>query len=218
MPNDPIMPHKSLAFLFLCLLLATNHAPAYEQTCSYTTYKWNTHARQAVDFHRVQHPYSELQPEEIHAETGCTVCEQDQVEIEIPGIRPFRVCKLLAQDIRYAIINALDRGDAIFSVQGYRVGMTKGDADADGNRTRFSNHSFGIAIDINQQQNGLYDQCLIFGPACRLRRGGPWKPGQAGSLTRNSPVVQELERIGLKWGGEIEGKQKDFMHFSPSGY
>lgn len=96
--------------------------------------------------------------------------------------------------------------------------MTKGDVDALGHRTRFSNHSFGIAIDINEQQNGLYDRCIRFGPACRLRRGGVWNPDQAGSLTRDSPVVKALGQIGLKWGGAIEGRQKDFMHFSPSGY
>ena len=30
--------------------------------------------------------------------------------------------------------------------------------------------------------------------------------------------IQYLKDIGFKWGGEILGKQKDFMHFSPSGY
>jgi hypothetical protein len=45
-----------------------------------------------------------------------------------------------------------------------------------------------------------------------------WHPDQAGSLTKESPIVIELKSIGFKWGGEIEGKQKDFMHFLPSGY
>jgi hypothetical protein len=112
----------------------------------------------------------------------------------------------------------MENGERIFSVVGYRVGMTRGNFDALGNRTRFSNHSFGIAIDINEQQNGLYDRCITFGPACRLRRGGNWIPGQEGSLTPESPVVKAMKRIGMKWGGEIEGHQKDFMHFSPSGY
>ncbi len=187
-------------------------------TCSYTTYRWNTHTRRAVDHRAVRHPYSELQATEIHEATGCTVCEEDQVRIRLPGIEPFRVCKLLEQDIREALTDAMAKGGTIFSVVGYRVGMTKGEVDSFGNRTQFSNHSFGVAIDINEQQNGLYDHCVSFGPACRLRRGGVWSPGQVGSLASDGPVVKALKRIGLKWGGEIEGDQKDFMHFSPSGY
>ncbi len=206
------------AALLLCLCLIIQDLQASGPTCSYTTYKWNTQHKRAVDHRSVQHPYADLRPEEIHQETGCTVCEEDQAEIDLPGIKPFRVCRLLAPDIRFALLRAIERGETITSVVGYRVGMTRGDADALGNRTRFSNHSFGIAIDINARQNGLYDRCLSFGPACRLRRGGAWVPGQTGSLERDSPAVLELRRIGLKWGGEIEGWQKDFMHFSPSGY
>ena len=187
-------------------------------SCSYTTYKWNTHTRRAVDHRAVRHPYSELGPIQIHEATGCTVCEEDQVEIRLPGIDPFRVCKLREQDIREALFGAMEKGERIFSVVGYRVGMTKGEVDSLGNRTQFSNHSFGVAIDINEQQNGLYDHCVSFGSACRLRRGGVWSPGQVGSLAPDSPIVKALKRIGLKWGGEIEGDQKDFMHFSPSGY
>lgn len=211
-------PHGFFALVSLGLTLCYLSGPAHASTCTYTTYKWNTHSRKAVDFREVQHAYAELRPEEIDAGTGCTVCREDQVEVLLPGVEPFRVCRLLAPDIRDALISAMEIGEPIHSVVGYRVGMTRGDTDNLGNRTRFSNHSFGIAIDINERQNGLYDRCISFGPGCRLRRGGPWKPGQAGSLTRESPVVRALQDIGLKWGGEIQGRQKDFMHFSPSGY
>ena len=206
------------AVIFIFLFLFSYRVLAEGPSCSYTTYKWNVHTRRAVEYRPVRHPYSELQRMEIHETTGCTVCEEDQVEIRLPGIDPFRVCNLLEQNIREALIGSMEKGERIFSVGGYRVGMTKGDIDSLGNRTRFSNHSFGVAIDINEQQNGLYDHCVSFGPGCRLRRGGIWKPGQVGSLAPDSPIVRELKRIGLRWGGEIEGNQKDFMHFSPSGY
>lgn len=204
--------------MVLLLFLFSFRARAEGPTCSYTTYKWNVYARRAVEYRAVRRPYSELQRVEIHEATGCTVCEEDQVEIRLPGIDPFRVCQLLEQDIRGTLIGAMKKGERIFSVVGYRVGMTKGDIDSSGNRTRFSNHSFGVAIDINEEQNGLYDHCVFFGPGCRLRRGGVWRPDQVGSLTPDSPIVIGLKGIGLKWGGEIEGNQKDFMHFSPSGY
>jgi hypothetical protein len=97
--------------------------------------------------------------------------------------------------------------------------MTRGDADADGNRTLFSNHSFGIALDINEGHNGLYDQCLQFDGNCRLLRGGAWQPGvDPFSLSGDGIIVQALQSLGLSWGGEIAGRQKDFMHFSPTGY
>ncbi|MDQ7050893.1 MAG: hypothetical protein Q9M92_15725 [Enterobacterales bacterium] len=51
-----------------------------------------------------------------------------------------------------------------------------------------------------------------------MRKGGAWNPSQEGSLTRDHPIVLELKKAGFKWGGEIQGKQKDFMHFSPTGY
>jgi len=37
-------------------------------------------------------------------------------------------------------------------------------------------------------------------------------------LKQDQAIVKELVNSGLKWGGEIKGWQKDFMHFSPTGY
>jgi hypothetical protein len=98
------------------------------------------------------------------------------------------------------------------------VGKTRGDVDANGVRTEFSNHSFGIALDINPGSNGLYENCIVFNQDCRLIRGGHRDPARAESLHAGSNIVRAIEDIGLKWGGEIDGKQKDFMHFSPTGY
>jgi hypothetical protein len=208
---------RSVAVVWLLTVLWTSDGAA-AASCTYRTYSWNTYERRPVDFREVRHPYSELRPVEIHEPTGCTVCEEDQIEITLPGVAPFRLCKFMAYEIRQALLRAMAEGERINSVVGYRVGMTKGDIDGRGNRTRFSNHSFGIAIDVNQLQNGLYDNCVSFGPGCRLIRGGAWEPEQEGSLTPHSRVVRDLGEIGLKWGGQIEGRQKDFMHFSPSGY
>jgi len=117
------------------------------------------------------------------------------------------------------VLERLQRaGEPINEIIAYRVGRTRGDADRNGNRTGFSNHSFGIALDINPKQNGLYHDCPVFGPSCRLVRGGPWRPGEAGALTADGATVREMKAAGFHWGGEIEGRQKDFMHFSPSGY
>ncbi len=193
-------------------------AIASPETCSYSTYQWNVIEKRAVNRQWIEHPYSQLKPHEIDSLTGCTVCEQDQVTIRLDGIAPFKVCHVLAAEVKQILQQQLAQGIYLNKVAGYRVGMTKGSLDASGNRTRFSYHSFGIALDINEQHNGLYDNCLSFGPQCRLRRGGRWDPRQPGSLRRDHPLVRAFKRMGLKWGGEIAGKQKDFMHFSPYGY
>lgn len=198
-------------------LLASQPVSASEQ-CTYSTYKWNVHQRQAVETGTIKKPYSKLTEHEVDAATGCTVCEEDQVEITLPDIEPFKLCRHIAFQVEHALRTQLKAQAPIHKIVGYRVGMTRGDVDEHGNRTRFSNHSFGIALDINPESNGLYENCLQFGPQCRLRKGGIWDPDQPDSLTADGPVVTTLKEIGLRWGGEIEGRQKDFMHFSPSGY
>jgi hypothetical protein len=202
----------------LALITAPLCLPALADSCTYSTYKWNVAQRQAVAHQRVSKPRSEINVAERDSETGCTVCEEDQVEIQPAGLRPFKVCKLLANSIGQAIAELQRQQAPLRDIVGYRVGMTRGDIDADGNRTGFSNHSFGVALDINTEQNGLYDNCYSFGPNCRLIKGGPWNPQNAGSLTTGSVIVTTFKRYGFRWGGEIAGKQKDFMHFSPTGY
>ncbi len=185
--------------------------------CTYTVYNWNVNKKMAVNFRTVRRPYRELSSDEIGA-TGCTVCSEDQKLINIPPLEPFRVCRKMATKIRKTLQRLVDEGEPIFEMAGYRVGRTRNPVDGQGNRMGFSNHSYGIAIDINPELNGLYDNCVEFGPHCRLIRGDHWRPGVPGSIEPNGRIVEAMESIGLKWGGEIEGKQKDFMHFSPTGY
>jgi hypothetical protein len=59
---------------------------------------------------------------------------------------------------------------------------------------------------------------MQFGPECRLIQGGVWIPGGYGVLDRDAPIVRSMKEEGFRWGGEIAGKQKDFMHFSVTGY
>ena len=208
---------KSIIFIIFLTAFFITAAKA-QNSCTYTTYKWNVDLRRAVEFEKVSHPYSALQRHEIDLATQCTVCEEDQEWIEIGDIPPFRVCKVFAPNIKDVLSNAYNSGFTFNKVVGYRVGMTRGEVDEDGNRTQFSNHSFGIAIDINEDQNGLYDQCIEFSDNCRLRKGGHWRPGVKGTLIKKEQIVRQMNERGFKWGGEIKGRQKDFMHFSPTGY
>ncbi len=200
------------------LLALVSDAAFGGDVCTYTTYKWNVNDRRAVGLHKVVKPYGELSAAEKDAQTGCTVCEEDQVELHFPGLRPFKVCKRLAPRVEKILAELQKRNAPVRDVVGYRVGMTRGNPDKDGNRTGFSNHSYGVALDVNTDQNGLYENCVKFSPACRLRKGGPWNPSQPLSLTPDSAIVLMFKENGFKWGGEIAGQQKDFMHFSPTGY
>ena len=131
----------------------------------------------------------------------------------------FSVCRRYAHVVHAALERLIRQGARIDSIIAYRVGRTRGEIDARGNRTGFSNHSFGIAIDINTDHNGLYGDCVRFGEQCRLLRGGPWRPlDDPYSLQPDGLVVTTLKEAGFRWGGEIAGLQKDFMHFSLTGY
>lgn len=186
-------------------------------TCSYSTWAWDTRARQSVNYQRVSKPYYQITAEERDPHSKCTVCEEDQEPIQLAGIPAIYVCKDYAQAARRVLNNLVFSGFPIRSLEGYRVGRSKGPVDPKGLRTQFSNHSFGTAIDVNAEQNGLYTDCFAFGPGCHLLRGGPWRPGEPGTITRDSAAYRSFLQAGWKWGGELVGRQKDFMHFSLSG-
>lgn len=189
------------------------------QTCHYQDWRWNVAQQRAVGQVTVVKDASRLTSDEIDAQSGCSVCAEDQETIRLAGVPEFSVCRKYAPVIRETLDRLIRQGEMIESVIGYRVGRTRGDIDANGNRTGFSNHSFGIAIDINTSHNGLYADCVRFGTQCRLMRGGPWRPGDDPySLYPDGLIVKALKEAGFKWGGEIAGTQKDFMHFSLTGY
>lgn len=203
--------------LLVILLMASNAAMA--QSCHYLDWRWNVAQQRAVQHNTVFKDTSELLSEELDMQSGCTVCAEDQQAIKLEGLPEFSVCKRYAPLVRDMLQQLISRGEKINSVIGYRVGRTRGDIDAQGNRSGFSNHSFGIAIDINTAHNGLYGNCVQFGPRCKLLRAGPWRPGDDPfSLQPDGLIVKAFQEAGFKWGGEIAGRQKDFMHFSPTGY
>ncbi len=190
---------------------------AHSFDCHYQSWRWDTRRQAASELREVRKFKRDLTPEERGSVAGCTVCEEDQVELRIPGAPPVKVCQRFAPALRTALTKILASGFQVFKLEGYRVGMTRGPVDAQGLRTQFSNHSYGTALDVNPEQNGLYDNCLRFNDACRLIRGGVWRPHLPGGIAPESIVVEALKATGLKWGGELNGRQKDFMHFSPAG-
>jgi hypothetical protein len=149
-----------------------------------TKSKYGTLLRNSTNTRKIQHAYENLTASEIDETTGCTVCSEDQATIDLPPLPAFSACSKLAPQIRSFMSHLIRKGAAIQTIVGYHVIKSHGPVNGNGDRTGFSNHSYGTAIDINPEQNGLYDNCLAFGPECRLARGGERKPSWPGSLNR----------------------------------
>ncbi len=79
---------------------------------------------------------------------------------------------------------------------------------------RLSQHSFGMAIDINPVQNPWVRQDVVLPPegTAFLDRGDV-RPGM---IVRPGPVVDAFESVGWQWGGEWQAYQ-DYHHFSATG-
>jgi hypothetical protein len=203
------------------------------ETCTYRTYSWSVEERRAVNRERVEKPYDEVDDDERDpTDPRCTVCLEDQSEIDpallgLEGLEPFRVCYAYRNAIEDALRRIAESGDfEIVEITGYRVGRTRGRV-VDGLRTEWSNHSFGTAIDINADYNGLYGSCDVDEvtpeslAGCRRRVGGDWDPAShpRRTVVRGGVVYEAFTgELGWRWGGEIEGATRDMMHFSLTGY
>ena len=74
-----------------------------------------------------------------------------------------------------------------------------------GNNSK-SEHNWGVAIDINPNEN-----YMIQGK--KILAGKFWKPGKNPySIKKNGDVVKAMEKYGFKWGHW--GNRHDYMHFS----
>jgi hypothetical protein len=79
----------------------------------------------------------------------------------------------------------------------------------------FSQHSYGLAIDINPVQNPF----VTADGFVRNRMARPYLDRDRrlpGMIHQNDVVVRSFDAIGWSWGGRWSGG-KDYMHFSRSG-
>lgn len=80
-----------------------------------------------------------------------------------------------------------------------------------GNSQTTSHHSYGVACDINANENYMIRNGSVIA-------GSLWRPGENPySIVPNGPVVQAFEKYGWTWGGSWSSS-KDYMHFSFTGY
>jgi endonuclease/exonuclease/phosphatase family metal-dependent hydrolase len=189
------------------------------ETCTYT----DKGMKNGVKFSKkISKPYSELESYEKD-DSGCTLCEEDQVKLEFPsliaanveGAKDFKVCKVYAAQVKQAIDKIIaDHNFKIEFIKGYRQGRTYSGS------TKFGMHPFGLAVDLNFDNNGLYDECKTWGSGCVLKHGGAYKPEDPTvaklTIKQGTAPYNSFKEIGWIWGGDWS-KQKDFMHFSANG-
>ena len=81
--------------------------------------------------------------------------------------------------------------------------------------TRWSEHAYGRAIDINPVQNPYVTRAGNVLPpegSAHVSRD----PGTSGLITADGPVVQAFSAVGWGWGGHWTSS-KDYQHFSATG-
>ena len=78
----------------------------------------------------------------------------------------------------------------------------------------WSNHAYGLAIDLNPTENPYIGCGQSYDPAGRKYRDR--SKHRRGMVTK--AVIQAFASIGWEWGGSWSGATKDYMHFSHNGH
>jgi hypothetical protein len=82
---------------------------------------------------------------------------------------------------------------------------------------RWSQHSFGAAIDLNPVQNPYVTESGVSPPAgADYAKPSARRAGVKGLITAESAPVQAFREAGWEWGGDWSGP-KDYQHFSAAG-
>jgi hypothetical protein len=77
--------------------------------------------------------------------------------------------------------------------------------------TTFSQHAYGMAIDINPLENPEISGSLV------VPINGVHNPAVTGTIVAGSAAERAMASHGFIWGGTWK-TMKDFMHFSPNGH
>ena len=83
--------------------------------------------------------------------------------------------------------------------------------------TRWSQHSFGAALDLNPVQNPYVVGAEVMPPAGqKYADPAARRAAVKGLITPDSATVRAFRAAGWDWGGDWTGS-KDYQHFSASG-
>ena len=116
------------------------------------------------------------------------------------------VHKAVVQDVQEVFQAAQDAGFKIYEAAGYSFRRMN-----NGSGSSLSHHSYGIAIDINVNENYSRDGGTIYA-------GSFWDPSRSEfSIPKDGVLVNAFKTKGWKWGGDWSGTYQDYMHFSFTG-
>ena len=120
--------------------------------------------------------------EERAQQTNCTVCEEDQEAIQIEGHPPIHICRDYAEAIRRALNTIRAAGFPIRSLEGYRVGRSKGPADKKTACARSSATTPTARRSTSTpNRTAFYTDCFEFSAKrasfCAVAPGVPEQPG-----------------------------------------
>ncbi|MCK9209178.1 MAG: M15 family metallopeptidase, partial [Salinivirgaceae bacterium] len=73
--------------------------------------------------------------------------------------------------------------------------------------TRYSNHAFGKAVDINPFNNPV-----IYADGKISPNGAKYQPKKDGTFSKEHPIVKKFIELGWRWGGNFQSF-KDNHHF-----
>ena len=119
--------------------------------------------------------------------------------------------KAIAKDVYNACAAAQAEGFKVYEIGGYREFGTDS-AGAISGLTTQSQHCYGLAVDINVNENAMYD---YGSPSV----GSFYNPsGSEYSVKKNGAFMKTLKSAGWGWGGDWPGNRQDYMHFSYMGY
>jgi hypothetical protein len=79
----------------------------------------------------------------------------------------------------------------------------------------WSEHSYGLAVDINPFQNPYIEGDLVAPELARAYRDRHWR--RPGMILPGGVVTRAFARVGWGWGGDWTSP-KDWMHFSENGH
>ena len=115
------------------------------------------------------------------------------------------VHRAIANDVLQATTAAYNSGYKIYSIGGFRSWSVCGKAGSTCGLV-FSQHCYGLAVDINPTNNGQF-------------KNGKWTGNwnydinNEYAIKPDSALVSTFKSLGWGWGGEWSS-QKDYMHFS----
>ena len=115
--------------------------------------------------------------------------------------------KSLTADVQRVFQEAQDKGFKIYSAGGYSFRKMN-----NGGSGSLSHHSYGVAIDINVNENYSHRGSTVYA-------GSFWNPAKSEfSIPRDGVLVRAFAAIGWSWGGNWSGNYQDYMHFSYTGH